>query len=467
MNDKQIQRSPGFPGKPVPGSDVPDVVPSPQIGARKGLFGRKKAKQQKARKQKREMQGRSASRAGSGAAKGAILISAKWAGALASVFIMGAGLGMGGALWFHHEDPSRSAKGTLPELRTADDDSVAYTLPVHVSASEKARQRYAEILASEPIDVAPEPAFPAATSSAATSGAEIEAQEPLPETPTVVAAATPDVAPAQTPQPEPTEADVDGEQETPVPSVSQILPVTQQPWVKNAAAIIVDPTKPMIAVVIDDVGLDQPRSRRAIDLEGPLTVALLPYGYHLQELADKARRNGHELLVHMPMEPLDPEANPGPKALLTRLSEDELRRRIIWDLEQFKGYVGLNNHMGSRFTAYEDGMRVVIEEAQARGLLFLDSVTSRSTKGFRLAAQAGMPYAVRDVFLDHDIDAAAIAKQLVEVEKTALRHGHAIAIGHPHDETVNALRTWLPQIQAKGFQIVPITAIIRARQAAG
>ncbi len=303
MNDKQIQRSPGFPGKPVPGSDVPDVVPSPQIGARKGLFGRKKAKQQKARKQKREMQGGSASRAGSGAAKDAILISAKWAGALASVFILGAGLGMGGALWFHHEDPSRSAKGTLPELRTADDDNVAYTLPVHVSASEKARQRYAEILASEPIDVAPEPAFPAATSSAATSstatssaatsGTEIEAQEPPPETPAVIATATPDVAPAQTPQPEPTKADVDREQETPIPSVSQILPATEQPWVKNAAAITVDPTKPMIAVVIDDVGLDQPRSRRAIDLEGPLTVALLPYGYHLQELADKARRNGH------------------------------------------------------------------------------------------------------------------------------------------------------------------------------
>lgn len=236
---------------------------------------------------------------------------------------------------------------------------------------------------------------------------------------------------------------------------------------RSSDLVSLEPGRPMIAVVIDDVGLDQPRSRAAIALPGPLTIAMLPYGYNLPDLAMETRRQGHELLVHMPMEPLDPGANPGPRALLTGLGPKELRQRVAWDLEQFSGYVGINNHMGSRFTANEAGMRIVMDEVRARGLLFLDSVTSRNTTGFRLAAKAGVPHAVRDIFLDHDIALPAIRKQLGKVEATARRQGHAIAIGHPHDETLEALRAWLPTLRGKGFQIVPISAIVRARYPAG
>src|SRR3546814_18089357 len=94
------------------------------------------------------------------------------------------------------------------------------------------------------------------------------------------------------------------------------------------------------------MGIDQKRSRQAIALPAPLTLAFIPYGYHLPELTEAAHAAGHELLVHLPMEPMDADADPGPNALLTSLSHDEIMRRLRWGLSRFAGYVGLNNHMG-------------------------------------------------------------------------------------------------------------------------
>ena len=117
--------------------------------------------------------------------------------------------------------------------------------------------------------------------------------------------------------------------------------------------------------------------------------------------------------------------------------------------------------MGSRFTADEEGMKIVMSELKRRGLLFVDSITSRDSQGYRVAASMNVPYAVRDVFLDHVIELDSIRNQLARVEETARRTGHAIAIGHPHDETVEAVGEWLKTIEAKGFQLVPVSAIVR------
>ena len=232
-------------------------------------------------------------------------------------------------------------------------------------------------------------------------------------------------------------------------------------WRQNAVPVSVDFTKPMIAIVIDDVGINQPRSQRAIALPGRLTVAFIPYGYNLPSLVATAKANGHEVLVHLPTEPMSPDVDPGPNALLTSLSLAEIKRRIDWNLSQFDGYVGLNNHMGSKFTAWTPGMELLIRETKARGLLFLDSITSQDTVGYKLARAVGMPNAVRDVFLDHDQRPEAIARQLRRTEGVAKARGFAIAIGHPHDETLDELDIWLDSVESRGFQLVPISAIVR------
>jgi polysaccharide deacetylase 2 family uncharacterized protein YibQ len=123
--------------------------------------------------------------------------------------------------------------------------------------------------------------------------------------------------------------------------------------------------------------------------------------------------------------------------------------------------VGINNHMGSRFTVARATMVPVLQELKARGLLFLDSRTAAATVGPAVAQDMDVPYAVRDVFLDNDPSRDAVDARLAETEAIARRHGHAVAIGHPHDGTLDALEAWLDEVTGKGFLLVPISAIVR------
>jgi uncharacterized protein len=220
--------------------------------------------------------------------------------------------------------------------------------------------------------------------------------------------------------------------------------------------------KPLIAIVIDDVGLDRPRSRRAWELPGPVTLSFLPYAKDLNEQAKAARSHGNELMLHMPMEPMG-RADPGPNALLTSLSENELRQRVTTDLDSFGGYVGVNNHMGSRFTASRPGMDVVLRLLRARGLLFLDSRTTAQSVGESLAQELGVATISRNVFLDDDESLGAVKRQLATTEEVARRQGFVVAIGHPHENTLQALSEWLPALAAKGFALAPLTAALRKR----
>jgi uncharacterized protein len=217
-----------------------------------------------------------------------------------------------------------------------------------------------------------------------------------------------------------------------------------------------------IAIVIDDLGLKQNASLRATELPGPLTLAFLPYGENLQALADNARARGHQVIVHVPME--GAAANdPGPHALLTTLSAPELQQRIAWNLSQFTGYVGINNHMGSKFSENADDMQLVFAALGPRKLFYLDSRTTAKSTARAAAIADNTPYAERDVFLDNHQDASYVAVQLAEAEMLAKRHGNAIAIGHPHQVTLDTLEKWIPTLAAKGIELVPVSTIITDR----
>jgi uncharacterized protein len=214
-----------------------------------------------------------------------------------------------------------------------------------------------------------------------------------------------------------------------------------------------------IAIVIDDVGLDMGGSRRAVALPAFVTLSYMPYATRLHEQTKEAREAGHELLLHMPMEPVG-SADPGPGALLTGLPQDELRERLDTALASFVGFDGMNNHMGSKFTADKEGMELVIDELQQRHLFFLDSRTSAQSVGFSVARQHGLPAVARDVFLDDDMSPKAVRMQLEQTERVAKHKGAAIAIGHPHPATLQALEEWLPEAQKRGFVFVPIKDLV-------
>ena len=250
------------------------------------------------------------------------------------------------------------------------------------------------------------------------------------------------------------------------PPVVAPLPPDQQAWRRNAVAVADPRGRPMIAIVIDDLGLDRRNADRVVQLPGPLTLSFMTYADDLAAQTHAAHARGHELLVHVPMQPLDDDLNPGPNVLRPELPPGELLRRIDWALGRFDGYVGINNHMGSRFTADANGMTLLFMELHRRGLLFLDSRTTPATVGDAMAVRYDVPFAGRNIFLDNETTADAVWAQLEKTEADARRIGFAVAIGHPHDGTIAALAQWLPTLRLRGFALVPISRIVERNLAA-
>jgi uncharacterized protein len=304
----------------------------------------------------------------------------------------------------------------------------------------------AEVAVSLPPGPSASAPLPAVEPSAGSqAGANTQAPSPPP---TAAPGASPDTQTAMLP-PRP---------ETTTPSG------VQPAWLRFATAAPVDlRDKPRVAIVIDDLGLDRPRTERAIALAPAVTMSFLAYSGDLPRLTEMARRAGHEMIVHVPMEPVNTKIDMGPNGLATTQSKDEVLRRLNWDLGRFDGYVGINNHMGSRFTGDAQAMGWVMDELKARGLMFLDSRTIAGSIGAKTAAAEGVPFAERDVFLDDEQTANAVDQQLKEVEAIAKKRGTAVAIGHPHDVTIAALTSWIASLPQKGIVLVPLTEIVKTR----
>jgi len=297
--------------------------------------------------------------------------------------------------------------------------------------------------------VATHRASPPAASAKPAPSSEIAAVAPAPQPPKIAPA-----LPAPMPAPS-------GSTASPPPPTNAGRPA----WQQYAKAVPATEGRPMIAIVIDDMGIDKADSARVIDLPPAITIAFMTYAKDLARQAAAARAAGHELWLHVPMEPLDGELDAGPHALKTSLTPEENRQRLDWALAQLDGYVGINNHMGSRFTSSEAEMKPVLAEVKARGLAFLDSRTTAATVAGRMASEMGVPHIDRDVFIDNDETVEAVLVQLRRTEEIALKRGRALAIGHPHATTIAALLKWLPTLKEKGFVLVPASALLHQETA--
>ncbi|HEY4343531.1 MAG TPA: divergent polysaccharide deacetylase family protein [Parvibaculum sp.] len=250
-----------------------------------------------------------------------------------------------------------------------------------------------------------------------------------------------------------------------LPPASETPKAEPEPtWKRNAVALAETPQAPMIAIVLDDMGVNRKGTERALKLPAPITFSFLPYAQGVAGFVKAARAGGHEILVHVPMEPKG-SADPGPHALRVGQTPGEIRANLIWDLGRFDGFVGINNHMGSKFTADAAAMRIVMDELKTRGLMFLDSRTGADTQAANTAREVGLPTLSRDVFLDNDEEGGKVEAEFGRLEKLAKERGSAIAIGHPHPETLAILEKWIPEAKARGFTLVPLTAIVKRHQA--
>lgn len=218
---------------------------------------------------------------------------------------------------------------------------------------------------------------------------------------------------------------------------------------------------PMVAIIVDDLGADLAMMQDLLDLQLNLTAAVLPNVPHARAVAELAHSEGHEVLLHIPMEPKNfPTVNPGSQALMVDLSTTEVQNRLRGYLDTVPWITGANNHMGSRFTESRKGMQEVLQILKEQGLFFVDSRTTAGSVAVTEAKRLNLAYAERDLFLDNEISEAAIRTQIRKLIKIAKEKGSAIGICHPHLETYAALKKEAPGFAAAGVNLVSISALV-------
>jgi polysaccharide deacetylase 2 family uncharacterized protein YibQ len=215
-----------------------------------------------------------------------------------------------------------------------------------------------------------------------------------------------------------------------------------------------DNGKPKVALIIGGLGLNATATRAAIErLPAEVTLSFVPYSDGLQPWIDQARAAGHEVMLEIPMEPLDyPTNDPGPYALMANASASETGKRLEWLLSRGAGYFAVTNYLGGRFLNAPPAVAAFTAVLKARGLGFIDD-GSGARRG------AGVPRASASAVIDEQLSADGIDKALLGLEAQALQHGSALGAGFSYPVTIEQVGRWAQGLAARGYQLAPASAI--------
>jgi polysaccharide deacetylase 2 family uncharacterized protein YibQ len=224
--------------------------------------------------------------------------------------------------------------------------------------------------------------------------------------------------------------------------------------------------KPRIAVLVTGLGLNWRLSQRAIKrLPADISLAFSVYGRRLPKLVGEAQRQGHELMLQVPLEPLDyPESDTGPKTLLVKQSIQEKFSRLYWSLGRFMGYFGVVNAKGGRYLANKKATAFFFKELQRRGLWFFRDNAGGSTSLSNLAENIGLGYSQATLQIDSWPSPERIGRALQKLEAVARRTGIAVGVAHMHPVSIDMVAKWAKGLESRGIRLVPISAAYRQKR---
>jgi uncharacterized protein len=222
-------------------------------------------------------------------------------------------------------------------------------------------------------------------------------------------------------------------------------------------------TMPAIAIVIHGLGVGAAKTNDAIvKLPGAVTLAFTPYGADPARLVERARSQGHEVLLQIPMEPFDyPDNDPGPQTLLTTANAEQNIDRLHWHLSRFQGYAGLANFMGSRFVTTDAAMQPVIREAAKRGLAYFDDGAAPRSLAGQVAQSQAVPFAKADLTIDVVPTAVEIDRALAQLETAARQRGVAVGVASALPISIDRIASWVKVLEGRGILLVPLTTAMQ------
>ncbi|PTV72867.1 divergent polysaccharide deacetylase family protein [Agrobacterium pusense] len=217
-----------------------------------------------------------------------------------------------------------------------------------------------------------------------------------------------------------------------------------------------------VAIVVGGLGLSQTGSQKAIrELPPEVTLGFAASGNSLQRWMQEARREGHEILLQIPLEPFGyPGTNPGPDTLIAadpaKVNLDRLHRSMA----KITNYTGIMNYLGGRFLAEQAALEPVMRDIGKRGLLFLDDGSSAQSLSGGIAKAISAPQGFADILLDGEVTEASILRKLDELERVARRNGQAIGVASAFDESIAAISRWSREAAGRGIEIVGVSALV-------
>ena len=222
------------------------------------------------------------------------------------------------------------------------------------------------------------------------------------------------------------------------------------------------PDAPRVALIITGLGISTTGTAEAMaKLPGPVTLAFTPYGGEIASLAARARSQGHEVLLEVPMEPFDyPDNDSGPQTLLTSLTSEQNLDRLYWLMSRFQGYVGITSTMGARFTASETAFAPILREISKRGLIFVDDGSNARSIAGRIAGANNLPFVKADVVLDAVPTAGEIDHALDRLEMAARERSVAVGIASALPVSIERIANWAKAAASRGLLLVPVTAAV-------
>jgi len=222
--------------------------------------------------------------------------------------------------------------------------------------------------------------------------------------------------------------------------------------------------QPAISIIIDDMGYRLHSGSRAVNLPGALTYSFLPHTPHVIPLSQLAHDHNKEVMLHLPMQ-AESGKKLGPGGLTESMTEQNFSNVLEESIQSIPHVSGFNNHMGSLLTKSQHWMKRLMHDVAAKNnLFFVDSKTTSESVALEVAQAQGLKSIQRDIFLDHEESEIFIKQQLRKLIKRARKKGTALAIAHPKKITLSVLEKWLPQLEANGIKLVPVSELITLQQ---
>ncbi len=221
-----------------------------------------------------------------------------------------------------------------------------------------------------------------------------------------------------------------------------------------------------IAIVVSGLGVSASATKAALDnLPSGVTLGFAPYAGDVGQWVSQARGRGHEVLLQIPMEPFDfPDSDPGPHTLRAGQDEAANIQRLTWALSRFTGYAGVTNLLGQRFLSDSSALSPALTYLNRRGLYFFDNGAAAQSVAPNVAAQVGIPAVQSNATVDGIQTALEIDRRLSELETQARTSGSAVGSAFLYPVSIARIAAWAKGLQARGFVLVPVSAIVTPTQ---